>query len=187
MRAVLNETLRLFPPVPLNVRESRPAAVSLPPSHPPKYSLSGVFIPTPKEPLYMPGSTPIMYMPMLMQRNPDLWGPDADKFDPERWLDPKRITMITSNPMMFTPFSSGPRIVSSLPSIMFIHAFNSPCSAWVRTLRIMKLPSSLSAFCNNLTPLLWLPNFNQRARVPMLGGKPNKGVKRMSNVGQQPH
>ena len=109
----MNETLRLFPPVPLNVRESRPTPVILPPSKVPSYNPSGIYIPTPREPLYMPGYTPIMYMPMLMQRNPDLWGPDADKFDPERWLVPERITMITANPMMFTPFSSGPRIVST--------------------------------------------------------------------------
>ena len=60
----------------------------------------------------MPGSTPVMYMPMLMQRNPDLWGDDADVFDPERFLDPKRMAKLTANPMMFTPFSAGPRIVS---------------------------------------------------------------------------
>ena len=136
MRAVLNETLRLFPPVPLNVRESRPAAVALPPSHPPSYYASKIrnshsspgpiseksdlssypqqqsqFIPTPTTPLFMPGSTPIMYMPMLMQRNPDLWGADADEFDPERFLDPERTSKLTANPMMFQPFSSGPRIV----------------------------------------------------------------------------
>lgn len=107
VRAVLNETLRLFPPVPLNLRESRPEAVALPPSKLP----SEAYVPTPKEPLYMPAGTPIMYMPMLMQRNPDLWGPDADAFDPDRWLDPARLSKVTGNPMMFMPFSAGPRIV----------------------------------------------------------------------------
>lgn len=110
VRAVLNETLRLFPPVPLNIRESRPEAVALPPSP----SSSEAYVPTPKAPLYMPGGTPIMYMPMLMQRNPDLWGADADAFDPARWLDPARLAKVTGNPMMFLPFSAGPRIVSPI-------------------------------------------------------------------------
>ena len=47
-----------------------------------------------------------------MQRNPALWGDDADDFDPERWIDPERLTKFVANPTMFTPFSAGPRIVS---------------------------------------------------------------------------
>jgi len=53
-----------------------------------------------------------------MQRNKVLWGPDADEFDPERWIDPSRLSRFTSNPMMFTPFSAGPRIVST-PDALF--------------------------------------------------------------------
>lgn len=169
VRAVLNETLRLFPPVPLNMRESRVPAVALPPSRIPAYTLSenssrsekksvntGLnngnvenasdnldykpFVPVPDEPLYMPGSTPIMYMPLLMQRNPDLWGPDADVFDPERFLDPKNIAKIASNPMMFIPFSAGPRIVS--------HRFFHPSS-----------PMIANMDHKNFLPLLYLSEY----------------------------
>uniref|UniRef100_A0A0W0ETJ6 Putative cytochrome P450 monooxygenase CYP63 n=1 Tax=Moniliophthora roreri TaxID=221103 RepID=A0A0W0ETJ6_MONRR len=101
MRAVLNETLRLFPPVPLNVRESR-AACTLPPSDPTFTSDN--------RPLYMPSATPIMYFPLLIQRNPTLWGSDADTFNPERWLDQERIAHFVKNPTIFTPFSAGPRM-----------------------------------------------------------------------------
>jgi cytochrome P450 len=103
MRAVLNETLRLFPPVPLNMRQSRSLSCALPPADPTYPSMS-------LAPLYMPKNTTFTYMPFLTQRNPALWGEDADVFDPERWLDPERLGRFTANPMMFTPFSAGPRI-----------------------------------------------------------------------------
>lgn len=54
-----------------------------------------------------------------MQRNKVLWGHDADEFDPERWIDPNKLSRFTSNPMMFTPFSAGPRIVSILGDLFF--------------------------------------------------------------------
>ncbi|KAJ7641311.1 cytochrome P450 monooxygenase CYP63 [Roridomyces roridus] len=101
MRAVINEVLRLYPPVPLNVRESRSEACVLPPSDTSSSQ---------QLPYYMPGSTTIIYLPLLMQRNPSLWGPDADEFDPERWLDPARLSRFVSNPTMFAPFSAGPRV-----------------------------------------------------------------------------
>jgi hypothetical protein len=68
-------------------------------------------------PLYIPADTIIMYFPVLTQRNKALWGEDADEFDPERWIDPDRLKKYVSNPTMFTPFSAGPRIVSSTPSL----------------------------------------------------------------------
>ena len=111
VRAVINETLRLFPPVPLNSRESRASACALPPSDP-SYTTTSPGPPQ-HQPLYMPGSTPILFFPLLTQRNPALWGADADTFDPERWIQPARLKKITANPMMFTPFSAGPRIVRS--------------------------------------------------------------------------
>jgi cytochrome P450 len=105
-RAVINETLRLYPPVPLNVRESRRSSCLLPPSDP---TYAGDC-----RPLYMPGTTTIIYLPLLVQRNKALWGPDADEFDPERWLQPDRIAKFVANSAMFAPFSAGPRIVGSL-------------------------------------------------------------------------
>lgn len=116
VRAVINETLRLFPPVPLNVRESRAAPCALPPSDP-SYPSS----PSSSQPLYMPRNTTIMYFPLLTQRNPALWGSDADEFDPERWLDPERLAKFTANPMMYTPFSAGPRIVRYSASFIILY------------------------------------------------------------------
>ncbi|KAJ6472705.1 cytochrome P450 monooxygenase CYP63 [Mycena vitilis] len=105
MRAVINEVLRLYPPVPLNVRESRAEPCTLPPS-----DNSYAQAHADPRPFYMPGGTTIMYLPLLMQRNPALWGTDADVFDPERWLQPDRIASFVANPTMYAPFSAGPRI-----------------------------------------------------------------------------
>ncbi|KAF9484616.1 cytochrome P450 monooxygenase CYP63 [Pholiota conissans] len=104
MRAVINETLRLFPPVPLNVRETRSAPCALPP---PDRTYSESADP---RPLYMPAETTIIYLPLLTQRNSALWGEDADEFDPERWIDPARVAKFVAHPAMYTPFSAGPRI-----------------------------------------------------------------------------
>ncbi|CEL62811.1 Cytochrome P450 52E2 OS=Candida apicola GN=CYP52E2 PE=3 SV=1 [Rhizoctonia solani AG-1 IB] len=95
-RAIINEVLRLFPSVPLNERAS---------SH------SVVLPAKPTEtPLYMPGThTSMIYSTMLMQRDPELWGPDADLFDPMRWLD-HRHKRVLSDPFKFIPFNAGPRI-----------------------------------------------------------------------------
>ncbi|GAB1524776.1 hypothetical protein RhiTH_007931 [Rhizoctonia solani] len=95
-RAIINEVLRLFPSVPLNERAS---------SH------SVVLPAKPTEtPLYMPGPhASMIYSTMLMQRDPELWGPDADLFDPMRWLD-HRHKRVLSDPFKFIPFNAGPRI-----------------------------------------------------------------------------
>jgi len=100
VRAVINETLRLFPPVPLGTRESRYACI-LPPSD---RTYPG------KQPLFMPGSTTFTYLPLLTQRNSALWGGDADEFKPERWLESDRLALFVANPTMYLPFSAGPRV-----------------------------------------------------------------------------
>ncbi|KAG9088466.1 hypothetical protein FRC07_012573 [Ceratobasidium sp. 392] len=45
-----------------------------------------------------------------MHRRKDLWGPDADDFDPDRWIDERLNKYLTPNPFIFLPFNAGPRI-----------------------------------------------------------------------------
>ncbi|EJD37697.1 cytochrome P450 [Auricularia subglabra TFB-10046 SS5] len=101
MRAVLNETLRLYPPVPFNGRATLPGqGIVIPPS---PHSV-------PQQPLYIPPDTNVTFAPFLMHRRKDLWGDDAESFVPERWIDPERLARFTANPMIWVPFNAGPRI-----------------------------------------------------------------------------
>jgi hypothetical protein len=40
-----------------------------------------------ERPLFVPAGTRCAFSTILMHRRKDLWGPDALKFDPERFLD----------------------------------------------------------------------------------------------------
>jgi cytochrome P450 len=97
LRAVLNETLRLFPAVPFNVRENICDTTWISPEYG-------------KKPLFIPKGTTLSYSVFLMHRRTDLWGPDALEFDPDRWLDERVKKYLIPNPYIFLPFNAGPRI-----------------------------------------------------------------------------
>jgi len=105
LNAVINETLRLHPPVP-----------------------SGVFRKTPPEGIdiggtHVPGNTAVQLPLYAMGRDPSIW-PDADVFIPERFIEPKardgagvgeaRREKEAKGPDLmpykdvFSPFSTGP-------------------------------------------------------------------------------
>jgi cytochrome P450 len=92
LNGVCNEVLRLFPTVPLTARITiRDTTVA------------GHFVPK---------DTVIMVSPWAINRNPKLWGPDAEEFVPTRWIDKNgRATMnggAESN-YSFLTFLHGPR------------------------------------------------------------------------------
>ncbi|EKM50591.1 uncharacterized protein PHACADRAFT_263957 [Phanerochaete carnosa HHB-10118-sp] len=97
LRAVINETMRLFPPVPMNLRLSD--------SDPHVFPASGS---APK--YFVPPGTGVLYSVFLIQRRTDLWGDDALEFRPERWLEPATTKLLADCPFAFTPFHAGPRL-----------------------------------------------------------------------------
>ncbi|KAL4925988.1 cytochrome P450 [Aspergillus undulatus] len=69
LNATINETLRLIPPVPLIRRVSKHPTTIL------NHSI--------------PANTHVLISPYAINRSPELWGPDAEQFKPERWIDPE--------------------------------------------------------------------------------------------------
>ncbi|KAK0474604.1 cytochrome P450 [Armillaria novae-zelandiae] len=62
-----------------------------------------------RTPYYIPCNTRVVYSVFLMHRRTDLWGPDALKFDLDRFLDSRMHKYLTPNPFIFAPFNAGPR------------------------------------------------------------------------------
>ena len=68
LNAVLQETMRIFPPVPLTLREA---------AH--DTTIQGQFV---------PAGVTVVISPWAINTSKHLWGPDAREFNPERWLKP---------------------------------------------------------------------------------------------------
>ncbi|KAF9530383.1 cytochrome P450 [Crepidotus variabilis] len=122
LRAVLNETLRLYPPVPYNLRMSKVG--SLWPGADPEAN-----------PFYVPAKTRILVSVISMHRRKDLWGPDADEFDPDRFLDERLHKYLTPRPFIFLPFNAGPRICLGQQAKLYIFAYNEASFFLVRLLQ----------------------------------------------------
>jgi cytochrome P450 len=82
--AVVNETLRLWPPAPLSGRRATTA-----------FDVAGYTIPA--------GSI-VVFSPFVTGRSPDVWGDDADCFRPARWLKQRE-----PQPFSFIPFGGAYR------------------------------------------------------------------------------
>lgn len=67
LNGVLNETLRLYPTVPVTIRTAI-RDTSLGEQH-------------------IPQGTEVLISPWVINRSKDFWGPDADAFKPERWIN----------------------------------------------------------------------------------------------------
>lgn len=92
LQHVMNEVLRLYPSVPFNERQAT-KDTTLPRGGGPDGSA----------PVYITKHQTVSYSVFVMHRRKDLWGPDADDFNPDRWLGRKV-------GWEYLPFNGGPRI-----------------------------------------------------------------------------
>ncbi|KAK4938643.1 hypothetical protein LTR10_020911 [Elasticomyces elasticus] len=103
--AIIHETLRLYPPVPINSRLPLHASATLPRGGGPDG----------QSPVFLRKGENCDYSVYIMQRRKDIWGPDAEIFNPERWLDRQDGSWKTAigsgiDDGRFLPFNAGPRI-----------------------------------------------------------------------------
>ncbi|RFU24502.1 hypothetical protein B7463_g11835, partial [Scytalidium lignicola] len=94
LRHVMDEALRLFPPVPINFRTAL-KDTTIPRGGGPD-GLSPIFIQKGRD---------VCYSVWVMHRRKELWGEDASEFRPERWEEGKSFQN-----WQFLPFNGGPRI-----------------------------------------------------------------------------
>ena len=99
LQNVMNETLRLYPVVPFNIR------VTL---HDTTLPRGGG--PDGNQPLAVIKDTPIGYSTLVMQRRPDLYPPISDKFADPATFSPERWFHWQPKPWLYVPFNGGPRI-----------------------------------------------------------------------------
>jgi len=90
LNAVINETLRLQPPVPSGLNRA-PAAGS-----------GGKMV----GPYFIKEGTSVIVSPYVLHRDPRYFSPDPDRFWPARWLDQNKAKTILDT-AAFIPFSQG--------------------------------------------------------------------------------
>ncbi|KAL3684518.1 hypothetical protein R1sor_002540 [Riccia sorocarpa] len=99
LHAAISETLRLYPPV---ARSSKVASNQSPDS---KHAVKDDILP---DGTVVKAGERVVYVPYSMGRLELVWGPDAWKYRPERWL--KDGCYKAESPFKFSVFQAGPRI-----------------------------------------------------------------------------
>ncbi|KAI1134340.1 cytochrome P450 monooxygenase CYP539B5 [Hypoxylon sp. FL0543] len=96
LRHTLNETLRLYPAVPYNLRGAlEDTTLPSTPGNPPISVVKGDIV---------------FYSTLAMQRRKDLYPPVSEKFEDPALFSPERWESWTPKPWQYVPFNGGPRI-----------------------------------------------------------------------------
>ncbi|KAI1102772.1 cytochrome P450 monooxygenase CYP539B5 [Jackrogersella minutella] len=96
LRHTLNETLRLYPSVPYNLRGAlEDTTLPTTPGHPPVSVVKGDIV---------------FYSTLAMQRLKELYPPVSEKFADPALFSPERWEHWTPKPWQYVPFNGGPRI-----------------------------------------------------------------------------
>lgn len=99
LQHVLSETLRMHSVVPFNSRRAL-RDTTIPVGGGPDGT----------QPVFVPAGSEVNFSTHIMHRRKDLWGPDADRFVPERWERPQAGRLAHAHPWSYLPFNGGPRI-----------------------------------------------------------------------------
>ena len=109
LRALIDESLRLYPPVPSNGREAKANAIL-----PRGGGADG------QAPIFVAQGTIVAWSVYTLHRHPDFYGDDAQEFRPQRWMGNEAI----KPSLEYIPFHGGPRICLGRKTA---NAAHSPC------------------------------------------------------------
>ncbi|KAL8638941.1 MAG: hypothetical protein Q9228_003954 [Teloschistes exilis] len=88
--SIFAETLRLYPPVPFELKEC-----TIPTTFP--------------DGTYLPRGSVVIWVPWALGRSHDIWGGESEEFKPERWLDSSGAIGLQKSAYEFPVFNAGPR------------------------------------------------------------------------------
>ncbi|CAN3357011.1 cytochrome P450 52A12 [Diutina catenulata] len=95
LKAVINESLRMYPSVPINFRTCT-RNTTLPRGGGPKG----------EDPILVRKGQNVTYAVSITHKHPDYYGKDSEVYDPERWFQPESRKLGWA----YVPFNGGPRI-----------------------------------------------------------------------------